>query len=185
MAMTDGHILFDASEYKKGRRPAVNVSLSVTRVGNQTQSQLEHKIRRALVERLNLYKKAQELAHFGFDLPLKTRTDLNVGERLEAVFDQESHTIVPKPAALILLGLVLHDYWASKSIDQVRVERTKLVEAFNKGLFKNIEASFSKVADLVSLDNLIKENEDLFGKVLYSNILTTSKIKEQVERGQK
>ena len=185
MAMTDGHILFDASEYKKGRRPAVNVSLSVTRVGNQTQSQLEHKIRRALVERLNLYKKAQELAHFGFDLPLKTRTDLNVGERLEAVFDQESHTIVPKPAALILLGLVLHDYWASKSIDQVRVERTKLVEAFNEGLFKNIEESFSKVDDLVSLDNLIKENEDLFGKVLYSNILTKSKIKEQVERGQK
>ncbi len=185
MAMTDGHIFFDASEYRKGRRPAVNVSLSVTRVGNQTQNPLEHKIRRLLIEKLNLYKKAQELAHFGFDLPLKTRTDLNLGERLEAVFDQDSHTIVPKPAALILLGLVLHDYWASKSIDQVRVERTKLVDGYNKGLFKNVEANFAKVDDLASLDKLIKENEDLIGKVLYSNILTASKLKEEVEGGQK
>ena len=90
MAMTDGHVFFDEAEFKKGRRPGINVSLSVTRVGNQTQRAVEKELRKILFEKLNQYKKAQELAHFGFDLPLKTRSDLNLGERLEAVFDQES-----------------------------------------------------------------------------------------------
>lgn len=179
MAMTDGHIFFDASEFKKGKRPGINTSLSVTRVGNQTQKPVEKKMRKTLFEKLNQYKKAQELAHFGFDLPLKTRADLNLGERLEAVFDQESYTIISKDVTLILLGLVLSGFWSSKSIDQVRVERTKIVEAFENGSFRFMNPKLKVVESVPDLEKLIKDNEEKLESILYS------KLSNQEKRGKK
>lgn len=181
MAMTDGHIFFDESEFKKGRRPAVNVSLSVTRVGSQTQKPLEQQVRRSLVEKLNLYKKAQELAHFGFDLPIKTRTDLNLGERLEAVFDQDSHTLVTKNIALLLFGLVLEEYWSSKDIEQVRVERAKLVEAFNRGLLKGLDSGLQGVADTKSLVDFVLGNQAEVDELLHSRISSSPGINKESE----
>ena len=172
MAMTDGHIFFDEAEFKKGRRPSVNPSLSVTRVGNQTQGTLEKILRKSLIEKFNLYKKAQELAHFGFDLPLKTRSDLNLGERLEAVFDQDSRTIVPKKVAILLIGLVLSGFWTDKNIEQVRVERTKLLEAYSRGKLKGLDSKLDEIEDITSLDKLIKENEPFFNQALYSKLPT-------------
>ena len=177
MEMTDGHIFFDEAEFKKGRRPGINTSLSVTRVGNQTQLVLEQNIRKILVEKLNLYKKAQDLAHFGFDLPLKTRTDLNLGERLEAVFDQESYTTIPKSVSLLLIGLVLTDFWSSKGIEQVRVERTKFVESYKQGLLEYFESKIKELDSIQSLEKLIKENEEKIASMLYSKL----KIQERSE----
>jgi F-type H+-transporting ATPase subunit alpha len=181
MAMTDGHIFFDESEFKKGRRPAVNVSLSVTRVGNQTQKPLEREVRRSLIEKLNLYKKAQALAHFGFDLPIKTRTDLNLGERLEAVFDQDSHTIVTKNVAILLFGLVLEEYWSSKDIEQVRVEKSKLVEAFDRGLLKRLDLGLQGVADTKSLVDFVLENQAEVDELLHSRISSSPGINKESE----
>ncbi len=166
MAMTDGHLFFDVNEFKKGRRPAVNVFLSVTRTGNQTQTGLERETRKTIIEILSRYQKALEIAHFGFDLPLKTRTELNLGERLEAVFDQQSFTIIDRPLAQFLLALVLSEFWSSKSIEQVRVERTKLIEAYRKGLLKLV--SFSQISNLGQLKDLIKNKRQEIEKVLHS-----------------
>ncbi len=179
MAMTDGHIFFDESEFKKGRRPAVNVSLSVTRVGNQTQKPLEQQVNRSLIEKLNLYKKAQELAHFGFDLPIKTRTDLNLGERLEAVFDQDSHTLVTKNIALLLFGLVLEEYWSSKDIEQVRVERTKLVEAFDRGLLKGLDSKFQEVVDTKSLVDFVLENQTKVDEIIHARLSSSPVVNKE------
>lgn len=181
MAMTDGHIFFDETEFKKGRRPGINISLSVTRVGNQTQRVIEKKMRKTLFEKLNQYKKAQELAHFGFDLPLKTRSDLNLGERLEAVFDQESYTIVSKNTALLFLGLVLSGFWSSKSIDQVRVERTKIVEAYENGSLRFIESEIKKLESVQALEKLIKDNEEKLGNIIYSKLSIHKKQNKEEE----
>lgn len=182
MAMTDGHIFFDEAEFKKGRRPGINTSLSVTRVGNQTQLVLEQNIRKILVEKLNLYKKAQDLAHFGFDLPLKTRTDLNLGERLEAVFDQESYTTIPKSVSLLLIGLVLTDFWSSKGIEQVRVERTKFVESYKQGLLEYFESKIKELDSIQSLEKLIKENEEKIDNLLYSKLKIQERSEEEAPR---
>ncbi|HTK03934.1 MAG TPA: F0F1 ATP synthase subunit alpha [Alphaproteobacteria bacterium] len=61
MSMTDGHIFFDSNLFFKGIRPAVNIFLSVTRVGRQTQSK-EHK--QAASEVLKILKKKEELERF-------------------------------------------------------------------------------------------------------------------------
>jgi len=166
--MTDGHLFFDVSEFKKGRRPAINVSQSVTRVGNQTQRPLEQEIRKTLAEKLSRYRKALEIAHFGFDLPLQTRTELNFGERLETVFDQESSTIIDKSLAMLLFGLLLNDFWSAKQIEQVRVERAKIVEANAKGLLTKITAKVSQALDLEGLKNAVKEEVGEVENILYS-----------------
>src|SRR3989344_6195922 len=64
MSMTDGHIYFDNNLFTEGRRPAVNPFLSVTRVGRQTQTELERTISRELISFLTLREKIENFAHF-------------------------------------------------------------------------------------------------------------------------
>lgn len=180
MAMTDGHLFFDPTEFKKGRRPAINTSLSVTRVGNQTQSALDKDVRKVLVEKLNNYKKSQDISHFGFDLPLQTRTDISLGERLEAIFDQESYTIVPKLAALILFGLVLNQFWGTKPIEQLRVERTKIVDAYNRGFLKDLSMRVKAAKNTAEIQEILSKESENITKLLYSNI--TKKEESLVEK---
>lgn len=183
MAMTDGHLFFDTAEFRKGRRPAINFPLSVTRVGNQTQRLIEQEMRKTLVETLNRYRKALGIAHFGFDLPLKTRTDLNLGERLEAVFDQESFTIVDKPLALILVALVLTEFWSNKGIEQVKIERSKIIEAYKKGLLKKLVQEISGLTNLEGLKKLVGEARGEIEGILYSSL--PKEPSEEVEETKK
>ncbi len=169
MAMTDGHLFFDHDEFKKGHRPAINTPLSVTRVGNQTQTLLEKEIRKTLADKLSRYRKALEIAHFGFDLPLQTRSDLNIGERLEAIFYQESDTLIPKPLALVIFGLLLNDFWVSKPIEQVRVEREKIVKAYNNSMLGDVVSKVLEASNLENLKYLVGQIQGNIENALYSS----------------
>jgi len=92
MAITDGHIFFDIDEFRKGKRPAINHALSVSRVGNQTKSPLERELSNILREALSAYQKDLEIARFGVELPENTKKEIDLGEKIEAVLNQDSDT---------------------------------------------------------------------------------------------
>lgn len=153
MAMTDGHIFFDVAEAKKGRHPAVSFTLSVSRVGNQTKTPLERELSRLISEKLTSYRKAEEVSRFGVELTTQTLQALDQGEKLIALFDQESQTIVPKGLQLIYLGLFFGGMWNKKSAKEVRVEKIRLLGEYLQGRFANlpVEAKLAKsVKELVT-----------------------------------
>ena len=137
MSITDGHIFFDTNVYFQGRRPAVNVSLSVTRVGRQAQSDLLRSVNRELTAFLALYEKMQNLSHFGAELTDTVKKILATGENLYYLFDQSYKIILPAEAQLILLSLA----WLSLlKVDEESSEKykTKILASCEKKEFKKI-----------------------------------------------
>lgn len=154
MAMTDGHVFFDIAEAKKGRHPAVSFTLSVSRVGNQTKTPLERELTGLITEKLTAYRKAEEVSRFGVELTTQTLQALDTGEKLIALFDQESQIVIPKPLQLVYLGLFFGGAWNRKTSKEVRVEKIRLFGEYLTGRFGNlpVEAKLSNsLKELVTL----------------------------------
>lgn len=105
MGMTDGHILFDVDIYNKGYRPAINIPLSVTRVGRQTQSKLLRSIGVEVLSILSQFTKIQSMSHLGSELSGESVRILQKGEALQLMIRQE-RTIIPRDVQVILFGII-------------------------------------------------------------------------------
>jgi len=88
MSITDGHLFFDKALELKGVRPAINLFLSVTRVGRQTQPK---ELRELGSKALSVLKKRQELERFlrfGAEITTQVKTTLDKGDKLMEFFNQ-------------------------------------------------------------------------------------------------
>jgi len=154
MGMTDGHILFDSNAYYNGRRPAINIAVSVTRVGRQTQSTLNRTITRELMSVLTLYDKMQNLSHFGAELTENVKNVLSTGEKIYKFFDQPYTLIVPQQIQVILFALLWLNY-IDLTKENLAWIRLKMIENIGKPEFNPL------IKELMSSDTL----NDLLGKV--------------------
>lgn len=155
MAITDGHIFFDAEEFRKGARPAINIFLSVSRVGNQTLSPLEREISKFIRSKLVEYKKALEIARFGVELPKKTKEAYEFGKKLEIALLQETEDIYKKEFQLFLLGLLIAGFWNERATEKMRDEIKKVKTIFEEIIFASFKKELSKIKTVNELENLI------------------------------
>lgn len=139
MSMTDGHIFFDSEYFFRGRRPAVNPFLSVTRVGRQTQNQLQKEMSHKLITILSDYENTLRFQKFGAELGENSRDTLLMGEDVLQFFNQPLTSQVPMDLQISLFGMLITKNWHGKNIGQavekynqntaVRVELAKLLGA--------------------------------------------------------
>ena len=127
ISITDGHLFFDTSLYQQGRRPAVHHSLSVTRVGKQTQSPLERNITKELSSFFASYDKTINMTHFSAELTDNSRRTLRIGAQLEIFFTETSDLIVPKTVQQLFVALVWHGWLANVQSRTLQLYRDKLV----------------------------------------------------------
>ena len=167
MAITDGHIFFDIDEFRKGARPAINPALSVSRVGNQTKSPLDREIAQLVREDLAKYHRSLDIARFGVELPEKTRAEIEVGEKIGVIFNQDAASIVPITLQLILLGLLLSGFWSGKNASLVKVDVIKLIQKQRKGLIANLEKQVLGVKSAAELSSIVKSSQKKVMEVLY------------------
>lgn len=106
MSMTDGHIYFDSNLFAAGRRPAINVFLSVTRVGRQTQTPLMRDITSGVMTALKKYQDAQRFTRFGPELTRDAKDAISRGEGLIKLFSQSGNSAVPATLQAILFALL-------------------------------------------------------------------------------
>jgi len=106
MSMTDGHVFFDQDLYKRGKRPAINHFLSVTRVGRQTQSPVRWGIHRELASFLRLHDKTERFIHFGAEINEGIKSVLQMGERVNFFFDQSVDEILEINVQILMFGLI-------------------------------------------------------------------------------
>ncbi len=148
ISITDGHLLFDSTLFRQGRRPAIHTELSVTRVGKQAQSPLEREIGRRLTTLLNQYQKTVSLSHFGAELSDEAQAVLTQGETILTFFQQASGTTLPRPVQKVFLGMI----W-SGWVDARSTPLTPLLNRFAKE-YEN-ELQFQRVLqDLVTAPTL-------------------------------
>lgn len=165
MGITDGHIFFDNNIFYKGRRPAVNVALSVTRVGRQTQSNVKRDITRELTSFTALYERMQSLSHFGAELTDNVKQILKMGDSIYLFFDQHYTIVVPEEIQLILFCLLwlrfidpdrgtlrkirddLIRQWEEKDVRQLFDEIIKDAVSFNE-LLRNVSLHKDQILSL-------------------------------------
>ncbi len=104
ISITDGQIFLETDLFNAGQRPAVNVGLSVSRVGSAAQTPLMKQVSARLRMDLAQYRELSTFAQFGSDLDDSTRAVLAAGERMMAALGQRRYSPLPdwKQALLIL-----------------------------------------------------------------------------------
>lgn len=128
MGITDGHIYLDSNIYYQGMRPAVNIPLSVTRVGRQAMDKLSREVNKNLTAFLTNYDKLQTLSHFGQELTDDVKRDLRLGDMIYKLFNQSYQVTVPFVVQLILLSLILQNCIENK--EHLEKVKNGLIEAF-------------------------------------------------------
>lgn len=166
MAMTDGHIFFDAIEAKKGKLPAVNFGLSVTRVGYQTKSPLEREISDDITLKLAEIRQAQELGKFGVELTESTMQVIGEAGKIDAFFQQGANLIIPKDLSIIFAGLLMTKFWQEATFAHINFEKKILLEAYNLGYFDKLRLKIAKISDAKGLCDLIISEKKNFVQII-------------------
>jgi len=158
ISITDGHILFDPNEFVKGRRPAINIALSVTRLGRQTQNTLLQDINRQLSSFLtSKYEKSVQLSHFGSELTDDVKRNLEIGNDLYGYFNQNIDTIVPIGPSIVFLSMVWLDIFRGEDITKIMVFRDIFVKAYLKD---------DKVRQFVDKNTKVKDFKSLLVSIM-------------------
>ncbi|HSW88923.1 MAG TPA: hypothetical protein VLG12_07205 [Candidatus Saccharimonadales bacterium] len=160
MGITDGHIYLDSNIYYQGMRPAVNIPLSVTRVGRQTLTKLSREINKTLTSFLAKYDKLQNLSHFGQELTDDVKKNLRLGEMVYKFFNQPYQTTVPITVQIIILSMILQDFIADK--EMLNKVKDQLIAAFNDSEQQKFLNEIINTSDVkVFNDNVLKNKERL------------------------
>ncbi len=124
ISITDGQIFLESNLFNAGVRPAINVGISVSRVGGNAQIKGMKKVSGTLRLDLAQYRELEAFAKFGSDLDPATQRQLNRGARLVEVLKQGQYEPVPVEEQVAII------YVAGKGLlDQVPVNRIREVEA--------------------------------------------------------
>lgn len=162
MGITDGHIYLDANIYYQGMRPAVNVPLSVTRVGRQTLDKLSREVNKELTSFLTQYNKVLAVSHFGQELTDDVKKSLRLGDLVNKFFVQPYHEIVPRKVQLIIISLILQDQIQTKE-DLEKIKQHLLASYYDRGRQKLIY-TVCEAHDLKKLnENVMNNKEALLG----------------------
>jgi F-type H+-transporting ATPase subunit alpha len=105
ISITDGQIFLESELFHSGFRPAINVGLSVSRVGGAAQTKAMKQVAGSLRLELAQYRELQIFSQFGSDLDTSTRERLNHGEKLMTTLNQNLHSpILTEEQVIILLN---------------------------------------------------------------------------------
>lgn len=137
ISITDGQIYLDPELFHSGIRPAVNVGLSVSRVGSAAQKAAIRKVSRNLRLTLAQFRELQVFAQFGSDIDAVTRDILDNGQRLAETLKQPQH----KPFAMAEQVLLLYGTMNNLT-DHVTVSR---LAAFNQGLILYMNKHYAQL----------------------------------------
>jgi len=120
ISITDGQIYFETELFHSGIRPAINVGLSVSRVGGAAQSPAMKKVSSKLRLELAQYRELSVFAQFGADLDPLTQEILDHGAKLTEVLKQNKHEPLPLATQVLMLFIVSHKYLAKVPLAEVK-----------------------------------------------------------------
>ena len=120
ISITDGQIFLESDLFYQGVRPAINVGVSVSRVGSAAQIKAMKQVAGKLKGELAQFRELAAFAQFGSDLDAKTQAQISRGKRIIEIFKQIQYNPVPVEVQVATLWVVQNGY-----IDEVPVERTK------------------------------------------------------------
>lgn len=159
ISITDGQIFLETELFNSGVRPAINVGLSVSRVGGSAQIKAMKKIAGTLRLSLAQYRELAAFAQFGSDLDKNTKAQIDAGERTMQMLIQ------PQYQPMSVADQVIQIYAAVKGyLMPIQVED---VQEFEEGLLKFMHANYAEVATKIKeTKELDSDNEEVLKKAI-------------------
>merc|ERR1712174_46816 len=140
ISITDGQIFLEAELFYKGIRPAINVGLSVSRVGSAAQLKAMKQVAGSLKLFLAQYREVAAFAQFGSDLDAATKQTLNRGERLTELLKQKQYMPMAVNEMVPLMFAGINGYLANLKSDQAGLlEQIEKEGALSKDLEQKLK----------------------------------------------
>jgi F-type H+-transporting ATPase subunit alpha len=133
ISITDGQIYLEPDLFYAGVRPAINVGISVSRVGGNAQIKAMKKVAGTLRLDLAQYRELEAFAQFASDLDKATQRQLARGERTVEVLKQGLYRPWPVEEQVAVLFAVSNGYFDEVDIDRVKAFEQEMVEALRTG----------------------------------------------------
>ncbi|MGH7842922.1 MAG: F0F1 ATP synthase subunit alpha [Candidatus Binataceae bacterium] len=164
ISITDGQIVLDADLFYSGIRPAVNVGLSVSRVGFSAAVKAMKQVGGTLKLDLAQYREMAAFAQFGSDLDASSQRLLNRGARLTEMLKQNQYDPIPMEKEVLIIFAGNEGYFDKLEVEQVKPFERELysfVDAHHKDLLDEIRSKREIGDDLrkrlvAALDNFLK-----------------------------
>lgn len=150
MACTDGHLLFSTQLRGQGFYPAIELNLSVTRVGRKTQGALLKELAEKIHAMLNAYEEVKSYGIFGDELGAQTKHIYQQGETVRALLNQQPADLLTVTQQAFLLSLLFTSVLAKKEPEIILQKRAKIQELIKTPAFTEQANNMKTFADLTA-----------------------------------
>jgi F-type H+-transporting ATPase subunit alpha len=150
ISITDGQIFLETDLFYQGIRPAVNVGLSVSRVGSSAQTKAMKKVAGKIKGELAQYREMAAFAQFGSDLDATTQRLLNRGARLTELLKQAQFSPLKMEEQVSVIYAGVNGY-----LDGLPVARIK---AYEEGLLNLLRASHGEILEAIRSSKDLKDD---------------------------
>jgi F-type H+-transporting ATPase subunit alpha len=116
--------------FYQGVRPAINVGISVSRVGSAAQLKAMKQVAGKLKGELAQFRELAAFAQFGSDLDAKTQAQIDRGKRIMEIFKQAQYNPIPVEIQVVVLWAVQNGYMDQVPVARVKEFQNKLTEYF-------------------------------------------------------
>ncbi|HUU62740.1 MAG TPA: F0F1 ATP synthase subunit alpha [Dehalococcoidia bacterium] len=153
ISITDGQIYLETDLFNAGVRPALNVGLSVSRVGGAAQSRAMKRVAGKLRLGLAQYRELATFSQFGAaELDKATRMQLERGQRITEVLKQPQYVPMPLKKEVTILYAVINGY-----LDDVPVEK---VRGFEEGFHRFMETSHPEIGQRIAEEKELSDETE-------------------------
>ena len=142
ISITDGQIFLETELFNQGIRPAVNVGLSVSRVGSAAQTKAMKKVAGSIKLELAQYREMAAFAQFGSDLDASTQKLLNRGSKLTELLKQNQYSPMTIAEQVVSIFTGVNGYLDDLELNQIR--------DFEKDLYELIKSSHSDIIESIN-----------------------------------
>ena len=130
ISITDGQIFLETDLFYQGQRPAINVGISVSRVGSAAQLKAMKQVAGHLKGELAQFRELAAFAQFGSDLDAKTQAQIDRGKRIMEIFKQGQYNPIPVEVQVLVIWAAQNGYLDQVPVARVKEFQNKLTEYF-------------------------------------------------------
>jgi len=165
ISITDGQIFLETELFFKGIRPAINVGLSVSRVGSAAQTKAMKQVAGSMKLELAQYREVAAFAQFGSDLDATTQQLLNRGVRLTELLKQGQYVpmAIEEQVAVIYCGVRGH-------LDKLDPAK---ITAFEKAFMATVKTSHQDVLDTIATEGQVSAETDAKLKAIVTDFMAS------------
>jgi proton translocating ATP synthase F1 alpha subunit len=152
ISITDGQIFLETELFYKGIRPAINVGLSVSRVGSAAQIKAMKQVAGSMKLELAQYREVAAFAQFGSDLDAATQQLLNRGEKLTELLKQKQYVPMPAEEQVCVLYAGVKGY-----LDKIA---TSDIAKFESLYLAHIKSKHSNLLDTIRKEGVLSDQSN-------------------------